>query len=590
MAVTVEPADLAGARRHPFRFIDGGTAVFAIIAWVAAGFILVLMGLIVWMSFVPGLPGDPGFTLANYADLFGQRTLYKAFGNSFIIGAGTIAINLVFAVPIAWLVERTDMPGKPLIVTLIAVSVLIPGFLKAMAWILLMSPQIGIINRLAIDAFGATAPPFNIYGLGGVILVQGLTFTPEMFFLISGSMKSLDPSLEEAAQAAGASRLKALLRVTVPLMRPAILAAVIYNLVAAVSLYEVAALLLGGRIPVLSTELFLNVRSAGGSINLAYAAVYAVLMMGLGLIALWLYGRVLKRGDQFAVVSGKAYRPALVPLGRWKWAGLAYVALFLFLTEFLPLLTLLWMSLLRSLELPSFHMLSAIRFDQYARVWTTVGGWPVLSNTLLLTVSTAILATGVSLAISMIAVRSKLRGRGVLDMIAMMPHVVPGIAFGFALLVFGILLNRFLHIPLYGSVGIILLGVLVERIPYCTRITNAALLQLHKEIDEAAAICGATRLATLGRIIAPLIAPSLAYAAIWVALLSLREVTIPLLLSGPSNTVVSVRVWTLWETGQYGAASAIGVSMFAIMAVLLLFARYAFQAGGWLRRAPDPAS
>jgi iron(III) transport system permease protein len=559
--------------RSFLRRIDSGLAICAGLSWVVAAFILALLGLIVWMSFIPGLPGDPGITIENYTDILGHSTAYIAFFNSLIVGAGTVAINLLFAVPMAWLVERTDLPGRSVIVTLIALSILIPGFLKAMGWLLLLSPEIGLVNHLLMQVFDLRAAPFNVYGLGGVIFVQGLTFTPAMFFLISGSMRSCDPTLEEAAQMSGASRAATIIRILAPLLWPAILAALIYNFVSAMSLYEVAALLLGDRIPVLSTELFLNVRSVGGTINLAYAAVYGVVMMAVALGALWLYSRTTRRAERFAVVTGKSYRPRRVALGRWTLLGLAFVAAFLALDELMPILTLLWMSLLPALEMPTAAALRHIDLAQYAAAWRQLGGWPVFNNTIVLTVVSAISVVAVSVAMSLVTTRSTLRGRHLLDGIAMLPHVVPGVAFAFALLVFGILLNRFVGIPLYGSLTIILLGVLVERIPFATRITNAAMLQLHKEIDEGAEICGATRLQTIRRIIVPLIAPSLAYSAVWVALLALREVTIPLLLSGPDNVVVSVRIWTLWATGQYGSAAAIGLSMFVIIAVLMLSIR-----------------
>jgi iron(III) transport system permease protein len=557
---------------------DTGLVLCAVIAWSAAAFILVLLGLVIWMSFIPGLPGDPGLTLDNYTDVLLHNTVFVAIGNSLLVGAGTVAINLIFAVPMAWLVERTDLSGKTLIITLVALSILIPGFLKAMGWILLLSPQIGMVNAFFVEVLGLRASPFNIYGLGGVILIQGLTFTPAMFFLISGSMRSVDPTLEEAASMAGASRLSTMIRITAPLLWPAILAALIYNFVSAMSLYEIAALLLGNRTPVLSTELFLNVRSAGGTINLAAAAVYGVLMMAIALGALWFYSRATRSAERYAVVSGKGYRPSLVKLGNWRWLALGFIAFFLLLDEFLPLLTLMWMSLLPSLEMPSLAAFQHAGFGRYREAWTLVGGWDVVGNTIALIVVSSVTVVIVSLATSIITMRSRLPGRRTLDSIAMLPHAVPGIAFAFALLVFGILLSRFVGLPLYGSLSIIFLGVLVERIPFCTRITNAALLQLHKEIDEAAGICGATRLQTIFRIIVPLIAPSLAYSATWIALLALREVTIPLLLSGPDNVVVSVRIWTLWTTGQYGAAAAIGVSMFVLVALLMPSIRFGVRA------------
>ena len=162
----------------------------------------------------------------------------------------------------------------------------------------------------------------------------------------------------------------------------------------------------------------------------------------------------------------------------------------------------------------------------------------------------------------------------------MLPHVIPGIAFAFALIVFGIALSRFTGIQVSGTLGMIVVALVVYRIPYCTRVTNAALVQIHREIEEAGRICGANTLQILSRIAVPLVKSSLAYAALWIALLVLREVTIPLMLASPDNVVLSVRIWTLWETGQFGAASALGVVMFAVSAVILLGIQKLFRSQG----------
>ncbi len=559
---------------------DAGERALGIVAALVALFILLLMAIVVWMSTLPGLPGDPGFTFENYTDVFEDGVIFDALVNSFVIGAGTAAVNILFAVPLAWLVHRTDMPGKSLVVTLVAVSVLIPGFLKAMGWILVLSPDIGLLNSLYVAITGAAEAPFTIYGIGGVVFVQGLMLTPAMFFLVSGSMIALDPALEEAAQMSGAGRWRTIARVSFPLIWPAVLAGLIYNFMTAVTLYEIAALLLDEDTAVLSTELFLYVRSAGGSIELGYAAVYGVIMMAFAIFALWFYGRAIKRAHRFAVVTGKGYRPRLAALGRWQWAALGFVALYVALSELLPLAMLVWISLLPALTQFSVSALGDLSLATYGGIWGQLGGWEPLVNTVVMVTATPALVVGLSLAMSYITVRSRLPGRRLVDTAAMLPHVIPGIAFAFALIVFGIALSRFAGIHLSGTMAMIVIALVVYRIPYCTRVTNAALLQIHTEIEEAARMCGAHTIQILARIAVPLIKSSLAYAALWIALLVLREVTIPLMLASPDNIVLAVRIWTLWETGQYSAASALGVAMFAISAAILLVVQRLFRAQG----------
>lgn len=559
---------------------DAGEWGLGIVSGAVALFIVFLLAIVVWMSTLPGLPGEPGFTLDNYTDVFEEGVIFDALVNSFLIGVGTVLINLFFAVPLAWLVHRTDIPGKSLIVTFVAISVLIPGFLKAMGWILMLSPDIGIINKLVTDITGAAEGPFTIYGLGGVMFIQGLMLTPAMFFLISGSMIALDPALEEAAQMSGANRWKTILRVSFPLIWPAVFAGLIYNLMTAVTLYEIAALLLDESTAVVSTELFLYVRSAGGSIELGYAAVYGVIMMAFAIFALWFYSRALKKAHRFAVVTGKGYRPNLIELGRWRWAAITFVLLYIALSELLPFVMLLWMSLLPEFAQFSLDSLQKISLGTYAGLWGQLGGWEPIINTIILITVTPALVVALSLIMSFVIVRSQLPGRHMVDTAAMLPHVIPGIAFAFALIVFGIALSRFIGLQVSGTLAMIVVALVVYRIPYCTRVTNAALIQIHKEIEEAGRICGANTIQILTRIAVPLVKSSLAYAALWIALLVLREVTIPLMLASPSNVVLSVRIWTLWETGQFGAASALGVVMFAVSAVILLGIQKLFRSRG----------
>ena len=575
--------EVAGGRgpRRPFParskdvgVVDAGEWSLGIVAGMVALFILLLMAIVVWMSTLPGLPGDPGFTVENYTDVFEDGVIFDALINSFLIGIGTVAVNILFAVPLAWLVHRTDMPGKSLVVTLVAISVLIPGFLKAMGWILMLSPDIGLLNSVYAEITGAAEAPFTIYGIGGVVFIQGLMLTPAMFFLISGSMIALDPALEEAAQMSGASRWLTILRVSFPLIRPAVIAGLIYNFMTAVTLYEIAALLLDEDTAALSTELFFYVRSAGGSIELGYAAVYGVVMMAFAVFALWFYGRAIRKAHRFAVVTGKGYRPKLVALGRWTWTAIGFVVFYVALSELLPLMMLVWISLLPALTQFSVSALGD------GGLWGQLGGWEPLVNTIVMVTVTPALVVGFSLVMSYVTVRSRLPGRQLIDTAAMLPHVIPGIAFACALFVFGIALSRFTGIQLSGTMAMIVAALVVYRIPYCTRVTNAALLQIHAEIEEAARMCGANTIQILLRIAVPLIKSSLAYAALWIALLVLREVTIPLLLASPSNIVLSVRIWTLWETGQYGAASALGVVMFTISGAVLLIVQRSFRAQG----------
>jgi iron(III) transport system permease protein len=543
----------------------------ALIAWATAAVILVLVGLVVWMSFSPGVPGEPGFTLNNYLALLGQPRLVTAVLNTLQLGIGTLLVASLFGIPIAWLIARTDIPGRSLLVSLIAIEVLVPGFLKAMGWIMLLSPNIGLLNQLVQGALGLPAPPFNIFGIGGIAFVQGLSLMPTMFFLISGAMRSLDPALEEAAAAAGARPVTTVARVTLPLVGPAILAGMIYIFMIAIAIYDVPALLGGRGVTVLSTELFSLVTPSSGVLpRYGVAAVYGLCLVVPSAIALAFYFRTIKTAHRYAVVTGKGYRPRVTALGWWRWPALAFALLYVLLASVFPTLVLFWTSLLPGLQMPSAESLARASMAHYGDVFRVVGGTKVLINTAILVLVPSLLVLFLSFMISWVVVRTQSRGRYLLDTIAMVPHAIPGLVFAFAAAVAGILLNKWFGIPLYGTLLLIVCIFVIDRVSFTTRVTNAALLQVHAELEEAAYLSGASRFQAMARVVIPLIGPSLMFGLIWNALWAVKEVTMPLLLTTPQNEVLAVRIWSLWASGNSKDAATLGIYLIVVAALFVI--------------------
>src|SRR3990172_3779454 len=199
-------------------------------AWFACAVVVLLVLFVVYMTFVSGLPTEPIFSLQNYADVFDAYLFRRVIPNTAIVGVGTVVVVVFFSVPLAWLLHRTNVPLRELWITLIAVAVIVPGFLKAMGWIMLLSPKIGLINKFLMYVFGLQEAPFSITNVWGVAFVQGLMWTPTMFFLLAGPVRSMDPALEEAAQVSGATLWRTMMRVRLPVLLPAILGGGIYML------------------------------------------------------------------------------------------------------------------------------------------------------------------------------------------------------------------------------------------------------------------------------------------------------------------------------------------------------------------------
>jgi len=560
--------------------VAGGLVLPLFFALVACGVIVLLLLVILWMTFVPGLPTEPGFDLSNYTQVLGDRLL-STVGNTVLVGFGSTAFALFWSVSMAWLIHRTDMPWKPLLMAAIAVSVLIPGFMKAMGWILLLSPKIGLINLALMNLLGLEDAPLGIYNRFGIIFVQGLMLTPTMFFLISGPMRSMDPALEESSEVTGVNKWKTQFYVTLPLMWPAIFSGAIYIFMTAVSIYEVPALLVGfGKYPLLSTAIFLNTAGTEQATKLpqyGMAGVYGLLITIPSIVALFFYLRLIKQSHRYAVVTGRGYRPKLFPLGRLKYLGSLFVLIFVILAVILPFSVLLWASLLPSLKMPSREALSYVTLEYYSRIGQIVGA-DVIRNTVLLMAVAPLAVLFLALMISWIVVRSRLWGRGAIDTITMLPHAIPGIGFAFALVIVAMLTARwFPWIPLYGTIWVIILANVVNRLAYATRVTNAALLQVSQELEDAAAICGVGKLRAIRRIMVPLITPSLLFAGVWTTMLVFREVSMALMLSNPGNIVFSVHVWTRWQSGAMSEAAAMGVVMVTTLGVIFLIAQSVFR-------------
>lgn len=571
-------------------FFSGNT-IACIFSWLICCVILALVGLILWMTFVPGLPFDARLSLSNYREVFGSDHLWKVLLNTFWVGFGTTTVAVVFGVPLGWLLNRTDLPLRSLFITMLAVSVIMPGLVKAMGWIMLLSPQVGLINKLLMGLFNLNQAPFDINSVWGIAFVQGLLLTPSMFFLISGPMRSLDPALEEAAEVVGANRLKTLLRITSPVLWPAILGGVIYIFMTGIAIFEVAGLLGGlSENRVLATELFLAVQPFEGSLEIKYgmAGVYGLLIMAPSLAALFFYFQSIKQAHRYAVISGKGYRPKTFALGRLRVPALLYVFLYLALAVFLPFLVLVWASLLPSLRMPSMEALSLVSLRWYEEIHYVVGGMEVIKNTLWLVVTSSVLVLFFSFMVSWVVVRTKLRARRLLDTIAMLPHAIPGIGFAFALLIVGIMGARWSPwLPFYNTVWIIIVGNILNRLSYATRITNAALLQIQQELEDAALVCGARKWVSMWRVMVPLVRPSLVFAGLWTALLVFQEVSMALLLGGPKNKVLATQLWILWRQGNLSEAAALSVVLIFIMGILILLLQRITGSIGQVRAAPQ---
>jgi len=554
------------------------------ISLVPAAAIVGLLLIPLWVSVRVESDAGASFGLRAYYALFSDPFSYRTLFNTTVFSAVAVLTALFFGVPSAWIVERTNLPHKGLSFTLMTVGLLIPGFLSAMGWVFLLHPRIGLVNVALSSVLSAEWARINIASPVGMGFVQGLGLAPLAFIMVAATFRSTNPELEEAAAAHGIGFIRSLIRVTLPLIFPGILAAGIYILTIGLAAFEVPAVIgLSNRVFTLSTYLYTQVHPQEGAPRYDLAAAFGVFTMAVAGLLSWAYFRVLRQGHRYAVVTGRSYRPRQVGLTRGGvWLAWGFLGFYFVLGQLLPLLTLLWSSFLRYFQLPSaaaFANLSLVNYRGLPWPHLLDGLW----NTAVLMISVSTLVLLVSLAISWIVVRSKARGRFLLDAVAFLPHAVPGIIFALSAAYVALFLLRD-FVPIYGTVFLIMAVYILERTSFGTRMLNNALAQIHPELEEAGQVMGISLLRRMATILIPLLLPALVNGWLWIALLTYRELTIASLLVTPANVTLPMVIWGLWQTGSF-ARAAVAAIMGLIFMTPFIFCYWFFgrrlASGGW---------
>jgi len=547
------------------RLKQQGTALFA---GGLGLFLLVLIGvpvvMVILMSLRTGFPGeDVPLTLENFVEVYFDPGTYEILLNTLIFSVSTIAVALAFTVPLVWILMRTDIPLKKTIYVLLTIGILIPVFLRTIAWIILLSPRIGLLNKWLQQLFDLTSPPFNLYSITGMAFIQGVSFVPGAFFMLAAAYRAMDPSLEEAAYTSGAGKLRTFLKINIPITLPAIAAVMVYLFMTAIAVFEVPAIIgMPSRILVLSSLIYSATSPATGIPNYGIAGAYGAIMLVLGLTLAFLYVRLVKQGKKYTVITGRGYRPRELALGGWKWAAIGFVFFYLSIEVFIPFAVLVWASVLPYLQLPSATAWSSMTLKHYYEIPLHVGARPFI-NTAILMFAVPTLTMIVSILVSWVVIRTQVSFRGTMDTLAFVPHAVPGILMAVGLAYLGLAYRDIF--PLYGTVIIIIIAHTINWIAYGTRTTNSVMIQVHRELEEAGRVSGASAPKVLWKIVLPLIAAGVLNSWIWIGMLSYREVTMALTLYTRHNVVVSTVIWQFWGSGWIPQVSALGV-------ILILFA------------------
>jgi iron(III) transport system permease protein len=503
--------------------------------------------------------GFGAFTFDHFTTIFSSRAFGPTVLNSALYSLGSALIALLMGSIQAWLAERTDAPFRQVLYLASIVSLGIPYVLYIVAWLLFLG-KAGLVNGILHDLLGGTGPYINVYSLGGMMVVEGFLWSPLAFLLLAPVFRNADASFEEAASICGAGILSTIRHVTFGMARPAFLALGLLVFIKASESFEVPALVgLPGSTRVLTSTIYqrltLDVPPDTGS-----ASAFGILLLAVMAILLQLYARVAAQTHRYRTVTGKAYRPRIVRLGRWRSVAGVLVVAIPCVTMLIPVLNIIWAALLPFYQPFSLAALSRVGLANFVHVFNSPSFRDALPNTLELGAAAATMVTAFS-ALAGWYVARKAPGGRLIDMMAALPLIFPAIVLGLAYL--GLFIQG--GTLVYGTLLSLVIVSVVAYVPYGLRYAQLGIIQIHPELEEAAAIAGAHEVGAFVRIVLPLLMPALISCWLFIFLLAVRAVSLVLLLAGPNSQVVAVTLFDYWNNGQIGELAALGCVWTAIM-------------------------
>jgi iron(III) transport system permease protein len=558
------PSGSASGRSGIAALFGDKTALVVIMAILLA--VLVLPPLIFLIKGAITFTDDAGnvrISFERFALLAGQKGIWLSTWNSIVFAVLSALFALLLGGIVAWIVERTDAPFKRLAYFTTILSLGTPYVLYTTAWLLIMSKS-GPLNNFLKYVTGSTGPVFNVYGMPGMVIIEALLWSPLVFLLLGGTLRNFNPELEEAAKMSGASNWDTIRRVTFKLSLPSILALAMLVFIRTIEAFEVPALVgTPGRMHVLTTDIY-DIMHRTNPPDIGTASALSVLLLALVGVLLYYYNRLTRSVERFATITGKNFRPREFELGKWRIAAGLFVVFYFTVMILLPLAVLVWTSLV-PFETFRLSVVKRMSFENYRTVFAGGQYVDLLVNTFLIALVAATVTMLIAATIAWLSVR-KVTGARVLDQLATTPLVFPGIVLGVGVMQFFLTSVSFL----YATIWIIAWAFVINYMPYGVRYSYAGMLQVHRELEESAAVSGATTLTTFRRIVLPLLAPSVLAGWLFIFLLSTRVLSLPVLLAGPTSQTMAVAMFDLWGNGQGPELAALGLLWSFLMTTIAL--------------------
>jgi iron(III) transport system permease protein len=560
-----------GRRAERRRRRNGGLALPAFLGLLLTILVLVPIVLMFLGAMRTGTFVDPRahFSLrsmqAVYTTLPFLKTLAVTIGASLLVSF----IACVVGVALAWLLARTDIRARGVMEQCVIAPLYLSPFVGGLAWLILASPNAGLLNVMARNIFDIQGPVLNVVSATGVILIMALYNVPYAYMTVSSALKGMDPSMEEASYLNGAGTFATARKITLPIVRPAMISAFFFVFVLTCGTFSIPAALGGTQaMPFLAVDIYRAV--ATFPLDYPRAAAIGTLLFWISLIGVACYRYASRVATRFVTVTARGYRTRLVRLRGWQIPALAFILIYLLLAIVLPYLALLYVAFT---SFTSSSILNAnFTLANFKAVLGSVAVQQSIWNTLLVGILSPTLCVALGIVIAYAVRRLRVRGSWLIDYIAMFPIAVPGIVFGTGIF------WTYLMTPAYGTIWILVIAFVASYIPFAYRMIDTSMIQIDKSLEEASAVCGGSHWHTARKITFVLIKPGVLSAWILVFIFSIREISAAILLASPSNKVLSVMSWDYLEFGNVQNATIVGLLQTAILGLGIFVGRFVLRA------------
>jgi iron(III) transport system permease protein len=515
-------------------------------------------------SFSEGLGAFGSFTLEKYIIAYTDPALAGIIINTVIFTIGSAFVATILALFLAYLNTRTNIPFKLVFRIISIIPMMIPHILFSVSWVLLLNPSNGYINLFLREILSLKGSAFNIYTLQGMILVEGLLDLPIAYLILAPAMASFDVSFEESSKVCGASNLRTLTKITLPVLRPAILASFILVIVRSLASFAVPSIIgMPGRIYVLATHIY-RIIATGFAPDYGMAAAVGMSALAASVTLIYLYRYMTSESEKYVTISSRGYRPSLIDLKNAKYPLFGIVGILSFILIVLPVLVLFYTSLVPYSMVPSSKAFSMMSWKNWVEVLKDPISLLSLKNSVFLGIVGATLGVILSIFVSYVIVKVRTRAAGFLESLSFLSFSFPGIVVGVGFMWF------FVRTPLYATIWSLLIGYIATYLPYGIRPLSSAFIQIHSHLEESSKVCGGGTLYTLRRIVIPLLIPGLVSGWILMATMFLRELTLSVVLSRPGTEVLAVQILRFAEDGLWGMLSALGIMMIFISTIIVV--------------------